>query len=152
MPFYSKSDLDGLSQEEAYRLMDTTVQIGSHPNTRDYFLIPDLDRYSGMYVLGVQGVGKSSLIEVLVHADLCKEPRRPAVIVIDPHGDLVDHIIAQMNLGATDADVYPGIFLFDMQDEAYPFGVNIFSGQKHQSSVSQAQAVDRVMHIFEVLW
>ena len=152
MPFYSKSDLDGLSQQEAYRLMDTTALLGYHPNTRDYFLVPDLDRYSGMYMLGVQGAGKSSLLELLVRYDLCKQPRRPAVIVIDPHGDLVDHIIAQLSLETKDADVPSHIFLFDMQDENYPFGVNVFSGQKHQTTISQTQAVDRVMHIFEVLW
>src|SRR6266699_625630 len=74
--------------------------------------IPDTDRYSGMYLLGVQGVGKSSMLEQLIYQDICKNH---AVIIIDPHGDLIEHTIAQMpesKLTKTS--------LLDIEDTAYP--------------------------------
>ncbi len=103
--------------------------------------IPDTDRYSGMYLLGVQGVGKSSLLEQLIYQDICKNH---AVIIIDPHGDLIEHTIAQMpesKLTKTS--------LLDIEDTAYPFGLNLFGIAPHASDIEQAQALDRVMHVFE---
>jgi hypothetical protein len=147
MPFFSESYLDSLSKSKRNELYNTCTFLGYHPETQDYFLIPDTDRYAGMYVLGVQGVGKSSLLESLIYQDIEKGH---AVFVIDPHGDLIDHVIGQVE--ADDETTCNRMFLFDMQDEAHPFGVNVFSGQKHQSSIAITQAVDRVMHIFEVLW
>ncbi len=107
--------------------------------------IADVTRYSGMYVLGKQGVGKSSLLEFLIWQDIARKDT--SVIVIDPHGDLVDAVISQIperRLAKT--------YLLDMEDEVYPFGVNVFSGKKGTGSIAQTQAVDRVMHIFEVIW
>src|SRR5581483_9873762 len=43
-------------------------------------------------------------------------------------------------------------YLLDMEDEAYPFGVNVFATGKLETSVAATQAVERIMHIFEVLW
>lgn len=106
--------------------------------------IPTASRYSGMYILGKQGMGKSSLLEWLIFQDIAKGY---AVIVIDPHGDLIDAVMSQMpEKKLTKA------YLLDMEDEAYPFGVNVFSGKKTTGSIAQTQAVDRVMHIFEVIW
>src|SRR5437660_961448 len=133
MPFFSEEYLDSLSKSQLDELYDTRTFLGYHPETQDYFLIPDTDRYAGMYVLGVQGVGKSSLLENLIDQDIS---RGNAAIVIDPHGDLVDHVIAQVpEAGATIREdllqaTISRMFLFDMQDEAYPFGVNVFAGKR----------------------
>ncbi len=131
----------------------TITHLGYHPETIDAFFLPSQDRYAGLYVLGVQGVGKSSLLENLIADDIAKGH---AVIVIDPHGDLVDHVIAQVP--ETDIAKEAGqqilsrMFLLDMQDEDHPFGVNVFAEKRGQTTIAQTQAVDRVMHIFEVLW
>ncbi len=148
MPFYSDAYLDSLSEQAQKNIVLTHTLLGYHPETQDSFIIPDTDRFAGTYILGVQGVGKSSLLEYMIYQDI--GVKNTAVIVIDPHGDLIDHVIGQMQAeNETDCS---RMFLFDMQDEAYPFGVNVFSGQKHQTTISQTQAVERVMHIFEVLW
>ena len=148
MPFYSKDYLDSLSEQAQGNIVSTHTLLGYHPEVKDYFLIPDADRFAGMYVLGVQGVGKSSLLEYMIYQDI--GVKNTAVIVIDPHGDLINHVIGQVQ--ADDETDCSRMFLFDLQDEAHPFGVNVFSGKKHQTAISQTQAVDRVMHIFEVLW
>src|SRR6266700_6604865 len=148
MPFYSAAYLNSLSEKAGQEVVLTQPLLGYNHETQDSFLIPDIDRYAGTYVLGVQGVGKSSLLENMIYWDICA--KNTAVIIIDPHGDLVDHVIGQVQADSeTDCN---RMFLFDMLDENYPFGVNVFSGKKYQSTISQTQAVDRVMHIFEVLW
>ena len=147
MPFYSDAYLDSLSEPAREALLDTLTGFGNHAQTGDYFNIFDEDRFSGTYVLGVQGVGKSSLLESLIFQDFGKDT---AVIVIDPHGDLIDRFLGVIPKEA-EWEWLSKIYLFDMQDEAYPFGVNVFSGQRYQTTISQTQAVDRVMHIFEVL-
>jgi len=109
-----------------------------------FVAVGDTNRQSGMYVLGVQGVGKSSLLEQLIYQDICKGY---AVVVIDPHGDLVDHCIAQMP-----AERLSQAFLLDMEDENFPFGLNLLSSKGKRSSKEEAMAVDRVMHVFEAVW
>lgn len=106
--------------------------------------VSDIVRQSGMYVLGIQGRGKSSLLEQIIYQDICKGY---SVIILDPHGDLIDHCIAQMP-----ADRLKDAYLLDLEDETHPFGVNLFSAKKHTSAIAQTQAVDRVMHVFEAVW
>lgn len=125
----------------------TYLHLGYHPETEDTILISDTDRYAGTYVVGVQGVGKSGLLENLIVQDIASGQ---AVIFIDPHGDVIDHCIATMP-----DEAIARTFLLDMTDEPYPFGVNIFNSLEIggvKSIIAEAQSVDRIMHIFEVLW
>ncbi len=144
MSYKSKNHLKGLGTAKRTQLFQSHVSVGYHPETEDTLLISDNDRYAGTYLLGVQGVGKSGLLENLIAADVAAGK---AVIVIDPHGDLIDTCIAMLpeeKLAAT--------HLLNMADEEYPFGVNIFAKLTAGTAISEAQGVDRVMHIFEVLW
>jgi hypothetical protein len=144
MPFVSQAYIQHLREEQRQLLLRTNVPLGFHPETGDSLLLPDADRQAGTYVLGVQGAGKSGLLENLVGFDVAVGN---AVIAIDPHGDLVAHCLAALPPAALEK-----VSLLDMEDEAYPFGVNLFSVGKLESSIAQARAVDRLMHIFEVLW
>ncbi|HVB22289.1 MAG TPA: hypothetical protein VNG51_10115 [Ktedonobacteraceae bacterium] len=144
MPFVSSAYAAFEGAEGYSHLQRSHVNVGYHPETGDDLLIPDSDRYAGTYILGVQGSGKSGLLEQLIAADITTGH---AVIVIDPHGDLVMKCLSHIPPSRLN-DTY----LLDMEDEDYPFGVNIFSSGSKQSSVAQTQAVERLMHIFEVLW
>ena len=144
MPFYSQIYLSTISIEKYRSLIDTHTPIGYHPDTRDEFHIPDIDRYPGTYMLGVQGAGKSRLLQNLIAADM--HAGNP-VIVIDPHGDLT---LACLN--DVPPERIPHMFLLDMEDEGYPYGVNLFPTSKPKTSIERTQAVEQIMHIFEVLW
>jgi len=80
----------------------------------------------------------------MIYQDIYK---RKAVIVIDPHGDLIDRVRERIP-GHRAKDTS----WFSMELEDFPFGVNVFSGKKPQTSIEEAQAIDRVMHIFAVVW
>ncbi len=144
MPYISKAYLSYVGDAERAHLLASHYPVGFHPNTHDRLFIPAQDRYSGMYVLGVQSVGKSGLLENQIAHDI---RLGNSVIVIDPHGDLIAHCIAQLP-----SDKVAKTYLLDMEDEAYPFGVNVFGNLPGSSAVAQTQAIDRVMHVFDVLW
>ena len=118
MPFVSAAYIESLGYTDSDELVLNNVPVGSHPETGDVFLVPDKDRFAGTYVLGVQGVGKSGELENLIAFDVTNDK---AVIVIDPHGDLITHCLAQMP-----ASLLHKVFVLDMEDEAYPFGLNLF--------------------------
>jgi RNA polymerase subunit RPABC4/transcription elongation factor Spt4 len=127
----------------SYPTFPVTV-LGTQVKTHETVVVSDVDRQSGMYVLGVQGVGKSSFLETIIYSDIYKGY---PVIVLDPHGDLIEHVIAQLP-----EERVKNTYLLDMEDEAFPFGVNLFAAKKSRSAIEEAQAVDRVMHVFEVVW
>src|SRR5947209_7732333 len=106
--------------------------------------VNDIARQSGMYIVGEQGTGKSSLLESLIIADIYKGF---PVIVIDPHGDLVTRVYQRIP-----DNRLKDLSLLFMEIEDSPFGVNAFSSRKPQTSIEEAQTVDRVMHIFSVVW
>src|SRR2546423_618968 len=121
MSFYSQSHLGSLPEDQFRHLLATTSQQGTHPETRDCFLVPTNDRYAGTYILGVQGVGKSGQMENLAMQDILNNQ---SVIFFDAHGDSINHLIAQLPDGLP-KERLNNIFLLDMEDEEYPFSVNV---------------------------
>lgn len=102
---------------------------------------------SGLYCLGVQGVGKSTLLESII---LDQIANNESVIAIDPHGDLVREIIARMP-GQKLQDTY----LLDLRDARdWPFGMNLFALPTGQQATQEARDAVRnqVMHAFERIW
>lgn len=73
-------------------------------------------RMRHIYVSGMTGVGKSTLLENMIINDI--ESGKGAVI-IDPHGELVDVILEKISTDRED------IFVLDPADLAHPFGMNL---------------------------
>jgi hypothetical protein len=144
MPFTSQAYLKYVDTATRTQLDAENVPLGVHPKTGDTFYLPERDRYAGMYVMGVQGVGKSGFLETLIHHD-CQVGN--AIVVIDPHGDLTNNCLA-----ALPPERVSQAYVLEMEDEAYPFGVNLFAVGALDSDIKRTQAVDRIMHLFEVLW
>src|SRR5690348_7795606 len=138
-------NLKALSDSEQRALSATHLPLGCHPTTGDVFLTQEVDRFSGTYVVGVAGSGKSGELENLILADAYKGS---AIIVMDPHGDLADKCVASLPRHRL-----PQTYVLDMLDEEQPFGINLFGlSGKPRNSKEKAQAVDRVMHVLDVLW
>jgi hypothetical protein len=120
------------------------TELGKDLSTGKKILVKDSVRQSGMYILGVPGQGKSLFLGSLIHQDLHKGY---AVILFDPHDDLIHHVIAQMPEASLEKT-----YLLDMTDTDYPFGLNLFDCPDATDDIARAITVDRVMHIFEKLW
>lgn len=144
MPFVSTAYFNTLSEKKQNEFLSSHTILGAHAETKEEFALPHDGRYMGTYVLGVQGSGKSTLLERLIDDDISANH---SVIVIDPHGDLINHCISQLH-----PVHFRRISVLDMEDADYPFGINIFGKLENLSRIDQQQAVDRVMHVFEVLW
>jgi ABC-type ATPase involved in cell division len=56
------------------------THLGEDVSTGDDVDIADQDRYSGLYILGKQGTGKSSLLQWLIYQDIANKDT--AVIVV----------------------------------------------------------------------
>lgn len=74
-------------------------------------------RMRHMYITGMTGTGKSTIIENMIIDDI--ESGR-ALILIDPHGELVDNVLAKVS--ATKRD---DIFVLNPSDIQHPFGMNL---------------------------
>lgn len=73
-------------------------------------------RMRHVYVSGMTGVGKSTLLENMIVRDI---ETGAGCVVIDPHGELVDVILEKVSTDRED------IFVLDPGDIAYPFGMNM---------------------------
>lgn len=104
------------------------------------------DRVTHVNIIGKTRTGKSTLMHHLVHKDIASGK---GVAVIDPHGVLVDNILARSIPKRREKDVV----LFDISDEEYPIGINLLSGPENLSSgMISGQALAVIRKIFADNW
>jgi len=136
---YSSSVVEFLEKEKASPA--TTLGAGRGDKS---VTVADEAREMGMYVLGVQGQGKSSFLESLIYQDIQKGY---AVIVIDPHRDLLNNVIAELP-----SEVIDRVRFVDIEDVGFPFGVNLFTCEDINNPLVAVKSLDRVMHVFDRLF
>lgn len=130
------------AQRKTGQQAPTFTVLGEDTQTGAQITTDDVSRCSGCYVIGTQGVGKSSLLESMIYQDIEKGY---SVIVLDPHGQLIENIVSRMPQKHLNR-----VYLLDLTDEDYPFGFNIFSPSR--SSREPTITINRVMSIFEKVW
>jgi hypothetical protein len=133
-----------LGEELPFILRKEQLEKAEQPTKGQIISINDKERRSGIYILGVQGRGKSFLLASLILQDLRKGY---PVIVIDPHGDLLRHIVALLP-----SERLSKTYLLDLTDSKHPFGLNLFSCPDSNNELERAKVVERVMHVFERNW
>src|SRR5258708_22802601 len=119
------------------------TKLGKDVQTGKEILVNDKERRSGMYILGVQGRGKSSLLVSLIFQDLEKGY---GTIVFDAHNDLIRYVIALLppeRLSKT--------YLLDLTDTEFPFSLNVFDCSDPANELERAIVVEPVMHVLERL-
>src|SRR5260370_39728340 len=96
----------------------TFSKLGTDTDTGQLVYLPKTARTQGLYIIGIQGTGKSGLIENLIMQDI---DQQIGVCVLDPHGTLIDDVIARLPGKAEEDKV---IFL-DLAAYKHPFDLNI---------------------------
>ncbi|HUA13501.1 MAG TPA: hypothetical protein VL989_03305 [Candidatus Sulfotelmatobacter sp.] len=76
------------------------------------------DRQRHMYVVGQTGTGKSTFLENLALQDML---RGNGFAFVDPHGDVVDELLAMVPKERTEDVIY-----FNPSDMEFPMGLNLF--------------------------
>lgn len=93
----------------------------NHRGNRSLVSLDTTSRLQHVHVLGASGTGKSTLLLQLIIQDI---RQGHGVAVLDPHGDLVDDVLARIPDGRQ-ADVV----VFDPADEECPVGLNVLSAR-----------------------
>lgn len=109
-------------------------------NEEQVFGIKRADRRLHMYLIGKTGVGKSTLIKNLVAQDI---HNGHGVAVIDPHGQLIEDVLAFCPSQRTHEIVH-----FDPADD-YPIGFNILESVEicHRPLVAS-----QIISVFRNIW
>ena len=101
------------------------------------FGIKEKDRLHHMYVIGRTGVGKSTLIETMLHQDIL---RGDGCCLIDPHGDLVSRVADfAKKCGRSD------VIYFNVPDANQPYGYNPL---KHVAPDKRSLAASGMLEVF----
>lgn len=119
----------------------TTFGLTSFRNRRTKFGIKADDRRLHFYAIGKTGTGKSTLIENMIYDDI-KEGR--GVAVVDPHGELIEHILRFIPDERINEVVY-----FNPDDREFPLAFNLLESV---SSDMRSVVASGLMSIFTKLW
>ena len=105
------------------------------------FGIRQVDRLYHTYILGKTGTGKSTLLDSLVRQDILAAR---GCCLIDPHGDLVESIMAWVPQERKENIIY-----FDVTDDENTWGYNPIrsTNEKYRSLVASG-----VLEVFKKLW
>jgi hypothetical protein len=101
------------------------------------------DRARHMYIIGKSGTGKSVYQENLAAQDIANGD---GVCVIDPHGDLVDHILSYVPAHRAD-----DVILFDPTDMERPQGLNLLEYDIKYPE-QKTFVINEMMKIFDKLY
>jgi len=124
--------------------VDKSVILGRDEQTKQYIEIPDLDRRSGLYVLGIQGSGKTTILKNLIYQDI---QNGHGVFFLDPHGDAIPDLLAHIPQERKD-----DVFVLDPTDDTHAFGINLFSCFNPASLRERSTSYAQAEHIFTKLF
>lgn len=131
--------------EQRYLTFDIPIILGTCSASADPVVVTAEQLCSGTYILGTQGTGKSSLLAQIA---LQRMAQKDSVILIDPHGSLVDKILARMP-----AERLSDTYLVDLNDAwEHPFSLNIFYCGDSTSAAARSRTAGRVSRVFARLW
>lgn len=94
-----------------------------------------------MYLIGKTGTGKSTLLETMICQDI--EAGR-GVALLDPHGDLVERVLARIPENRKDDLIY-----FNVPDDNQPLGFNPLESVPPQK---RALAASGLLEVFKKIW
>ncbi len=110
--------------------------------TKNEIRLAEDDRRRHLYLIGQTGTGKSTFIEEMAKQDTQKE----GMCVIDPHGDLIDHILESIPKERAEDVIY-----FDPADTQRPFGLNMME-YKEGHPEERTFVINEMIAIFDKLY
>src|SRR5439155_24857620 len=101
---------------------------------------PQYSHRQDLYITGIQGTGKSVLIENLIIQDI---KQNMGVCLLDPHGDLTQAVFSRIPDGRVKDVIY-----LDINNYRYSFGVNLFQCPDLTDLAEVQKTIDQVIHVF----
>lgn len=101
------------------------------------------DRRRHMYIIGKSGSGKSWMLANMARQDI---ENGEGVCVIDPHGDLVDDVLA-----GVPKERVEDVVIFDPSDIEYPLGMNLLDYDENYPE-QKTFVINEMLKIFDKLY
>lgn len=101
------------------------------------------DRRRHQYIIGKSGSGKSVLLASMARQDIANGE---GVCIIDPHGDLVDDVLAGIPKNRVE-----DVILFDPSDMGYPLGMNLLEFDEKYPE-QKTFVINEMIKIFDKLY
>ena len=120
------------------------VTLGLDVNTSQPVTLSQDDRRQGLYIIGKNGTGKSTLIENLIVQDM---EAGYGLCLLDPHGDLIDDVLKRIP-----AKRENDVILLDVADDTWAFGLNLFECTDPSSSREASKVAGHVVQVFKKVW
>jgi len=108
---------------------------------RRLFGIRHADRRAHLYVIGQTGTGKSTLLETMILQDLASGE---GCALLDPHGDLVERVVARLPAWRRDDVIY-----VNAPDPEQPWG---FNPLRAVAPAMRPLAASALLEVFKKLW
>ena len=118
--------------------------LGTDIETQLPVTLGETARLQGLYVPGLTGTGKSTLLLNMICQDMAAGH---GVAVFDPKGDLSRDVLERVPDHRVD-----DVIVLDPLDYRHPFGLNLFECPYPEDRLFAAQTQERVMHVFEKIW
>jgi type IV secretory pathway TraG/TraD family ATPase VirD4 len=122
---------------------DTVIRFArvNFRNDRRIFGIKTEDRFAHIHIIGKTGTGKSTLLETMVLQDI---QLGHGLALIDPHGDLVERVVAD-----TPPSRHSDVVYLNAADPKQPYGYNPL---RHVRDDRIALAASGLMEVFQKMW
>jgi hypothetical protein len=121
------------------------VVLGTDVETGQQVRLGDIERRSGLYLLGRMGMGKSALATNIAIDDIANGH---GVFFLDPHGDAVIDLLRRGDAKKLKKLAY----LLDIEDEDYSFGINLLACDNVKSRKARMDTYTRTYNVFNKLW
>ena len=105
--------------------------------------IPETDRLRHMYIVGQTGTGKTAFIKSMALQDI---QNGNGLCIIDPHGDLVDDMLAVVPKHRID-----DVIIFDPSNLSHPIGLNMLEYDREKPQ-EKTFIVNEILSIFYQLF
>ena len=120
------------------------VILGKDVETGKKIPIGDMERRSGLYILGRTGTGKTTLIKKIIAQDI---DNGHGVFFLDPHGDAIEDLLQRIPSKRQN-----DVIVLDPSDEYYSFGVNPLACPDPNNMTERSRTYAQAIDIFKKLF
>jgi len=122
----------------------SSCRLGKDIDTGEIVTIGDIERRSGLYVVGRPGMGKTSLLVNLILQDI---EHGHGVFFLDPKGDAIHDLMKRI------PETRKGdIILLDPKDPTHSFGINLLACKNITDRNEREETYTRAVNVFKKLW
>lgn len=134
-------------QEQGERRREPIVSyadLGRDTETGEIVRIGDVERRSGVYILGKPGMGKTTLMVNMILQDI---EHGHGLCFLDPAGDAIEEVLKRL------PDRRKGdVILLDPLDKKYTFGLNLFQCDDPTDPIQVGETLNTVLEVFAKLF